>query len=619
MKLMPRLILVLILFSAGPLAVTGVFAYRTSYESIQRQIARHLDSVNTLKKNKIALWLKKQTRLLETLALSLGCRSNLEAEIVAHDPADPFHMAVHRQIQNQIVAPFLDQSGFLDISLLRLDDGLVLLSSRPEQEGKILGQRAYFKQGRQASFVQGVYYSVALEQPALTISTPLKDSRGKLIAVVAGRVDLTELTAIMQAGQDQTSSEDTYLVNSFNFFVTKPRFGEDWALKKAVYTEAVAKALAGGQGTGLYDDYRNEPVIGAYQWIAEQQVALITELDQSEAFAHVRHLQKAITWLCLAVTLLAAAIAWIVAKAITIPVSRLVEATGKLPKGGPAFSAEGAGPDEIGDLSRAFEQMTVALRETMVSRDQLEAEVTQRRKAQSLLQTTLTSLERSNAELQQFAYVASHDLQEPLRMVASYTQLLSERYRGRLDEKADLFIHYAVDGAQRMQQLIQDLLAFSRVSTQGAEPAAVDSQAVLGKALANLRAAINESGALVTSEDLPRVQADETQLVQVFQNLIANAIKFHGPDQPKVHIRAAQHKEGLRFSVTDNGIGIDPQYADKIFTIFQRLHTRREYPGTGIGLAICKRIVERHGGRIWFESKVGEGTTFYFTIKNHSP
>lgn len=223
-------------------------------------------------------------------------------------------------------------------------------------------------------------------------------------------------------------------------------------------------------------------------------------------------------------------------------------------------------------------------------------------------------LARSNAELQQFAYIASHDLQEPLRMVTSYMQLLTRRYGDRLDGDAREFIGFAVDGAARMNRLIQDLLAFSRVGTRGREFTPTDCNEVLEMARMNLKVAIEETGARVTSDPLPTVMGDDTQLVQLFQNLISNAIKFTKDRTPEVRVGVQSDEAGWLFSVSDNGIGMERRHLDKVFTIFQRLHTRDEYAGTGIGLAVCRKIVERHGGRIWAESEPGEGSTFYFTL-----
>jgi len=230
------------------------------------------------------------------------------------------------------------------------------------------------------------------------------------------------------------------------------------------------------------------------------------------------------------------------------------------------------------------------------------------------LEESIAELARSNADLQQFAYVASHDLKEPLRMVASYTQLLARRYKGKLDSDADEFITYAVDGANRMQWLINDLLAYSRVSVQDKVFEEVDCNRVLEEVLSDLRIAIEESLAVVTHDPLPRVMADGLQLGQLFQNLIGNAIKFHGKDHPRVYVSAERRPNEWLFSIRDNGVGLDPEYAERIFVIFQRLHSRDEYPGTGIGLAICKKIVERHGGRIWVVSQTGQGATFHFTL-----
>ena len=242
-------------------------------------------------------------------------------------------------------------------------------------------------------------------------------------------------------------------------------------------------------------------------------------------------------------------------------------------------------------------------------------DITKRKDADAFLLLKMTELSRSNDELGQFAYVASHDLQEPLRMVASYTQLLARRYKGKLDPDADDFINFAVDGANRMQRLIQDLLSYSRVGTKGGKLLATSSEEALAEAVLNLRGAIEESGALVTHDPLPGVLADRMQLVQLLQNLIGNAIKYQNRGVPCVHVSAADTGAGKStFSVKDNGLGIEPQYFERIFGMFQRLHRREEFAGTGIGLAICRKIVERHGGAISVESEVGQGSTFHFAL-----
>jgi PAS domain S-box-containing protein len=268
-------------------------------------------------------------------------------------------------------------------------------------------------------------------------------------------------------------------------------------------------------------------------------------------------------------------------------------------------------------------------------------DTTKRKMSEAKLQILAGELEQRNQELQQFAYVASHDLKEPLRTIASFTQLLSKRYRDKLDRDANDFIGYIVSAAARMQALIDDLLTYSRLGRENRPLAPADLEVVLREVIGNLSATLRESGAVVTHDPLPTLLADSTQMTQLLQNLIENALKFHGKEPSRIHISAKergtfrasgpeaqiatdgdleadtpQPGDEWLFSVQDNGIGIDPQHGKRIFLIFQRLHTQDEYPGTGVGLAICKKIVERHGGRIWVASKPGNGTTFYFTIPN---
>lgn len=261
-------------------------------------------------------------------------------------------------------------------------------------------------------------------------------------------------------------------------------------------------------------------------------------------------------------------------------------------------------------LVSVFGFLPIALASFAINRD-----IIRRRQAEKALNRLNEELTRSNRELEQFAYVASHDLQEPLRMVASYTQLLGKRYRGKIDAEADQFIGYSVEGAVRMQQLLHGLLEYSHVTRGDERFEPVDCTTVLMKVLEYHHRLIEASGAVITHDSLPKVTASEAQLTKLFSNLIENAIKFRSAAAPQVHVGCTSKGPEWVFTVRDNGIGIEPQYFDRIFLMFQRLNTRSDYPGNGFGLAFCKRIVEHHGGRVWVESEPGKGSAFYFTLK----
>ena len=288
---------------------------------------------------------------------------------------------------------------------------------------------------------------------------------------------------------------------------------------------------------------------------------------------------------------------YVLARKTLAPLARLSAAAQTIGTGDFSQRIEASSADEIGQLTREFNRMADAIA-----------------KSDAQLQERALALARSNSELEQFAYVASHDLQEPLRMVVGYVQLLERRLADKLDTETREFMGFAVDGALRMQSLIQDILAYSRVSSKGQELVPVDSAAALQEALAMLAGRIAETEARVDAQPLPRVMADRAQLMQLFQNLIGNALKFCKDRAPRVRVEATRQGGWWRFTVADNGIGIAPEYRAQLFVVFKRLHTRREYPGTGIGLAICKRIVERHGGQIGIESAPGGGAVFWFTL-----
>jgi len=322
-------------------------------------------------------------------------------------------------------------------------------------------------------------------------------------------------------------------------------------------------------------------------------------------------LQTSATTLNVVCVVIAAAFALIVValavglrRAAIRPVARLAEEVRTVAGGDFSHRVEQSGPTEVHDLGADVNLM----------RERILHELSAVRTAHAELDAQTQDLERSNAELEQFAYVASHDLQEPLRKVASFCQLLQRRYSGQLDERADKYIEFAVDGAKRMQDLINDLLAFSRVGRVVRESAEVSCSAVLEQAKANLATAIEQSGATIEAAELPTVRAEVPLLTAVFQNLVSNALKFRGEGAPHIVVDAHRDGEFWGFSFTDNGIGIEADYAERIFVIFQRLHGKGDYPGTGIGLAMCRKIIEYHGGRIWLDTEHDGGARFRFTL-----
>jgi PAS domain S-box-containing protein len=927
-RLGTRLLLLFLLLAIIPLGIVGYLAYENGRGTIERMTLDHLESTSRLREAALQYWIEDNEGRLATLAQRPVLRESC-AVLCSLPPTEPEYQAAHDAILRDDLEPALEQEGhFLNLYIISARDGLIVVSSDESLEGKYRESEPFFLEGQLRTYVGKVSYVLSEGGPVMHIATPIRDGYGDVVAVLAGYVDLAEVTQIMRAATGMSGSEDTYLVNASSFFVTEPRFGDGFALNKATHSSGVEACLEQGDGAGLYDDYRGAPVLGTYRWLPRQELCIVTEMDQAEAFAPITALRNAAIAAGAAVALCAALLGVVFTGTLTGPVDQLVRATEEIAAGNLDYRVEPTGRDEIGQLAVAFNQMTrrrqqaeqeiarrrallsarnrvlmksltsetdaevartalaaaedltgsqfgfigrinqvglldaiaisdpgwqvcrmpetdavkaiqgmevrgihgaviseerslivndpsshpfrvgtpeghpaltsflgvplirgdevfglialankesgytqtdqemiedlslalvealmhkraemdlerhqehleelvaertdklereaaehrkaeVALREseerfrhvfenaviglyrttpeghilmanptlvqmlgyssleelaqrnleergyepqyprsafrqliedegevaglesawtrrdgsTLFVRESARAvrdrdgntlyyegsveDITDRKRAEDQLRKTMEDLERSNRELEQFAYIASHDLQEPLRMVSSYTQLLARRYEDQLDQDARDFITFAVEGAERMQRLINDLLAYSRVGTRGQAFLETDSGHVLEQALANLRPAIEESAAVITHDALPTIVVDESQLMQVFQNLVGNAIRFRADTPPVIHVGAQRRDGEWLFSVSDNGIGIEPQYHDRIFIIFQRLHPRDEYPGTGIGLALCKRIVERHGGRIWVESELGQGATFSFTI-----
>jgi signal transduction histidine kinase len=609
-----KILLFFILLAQLPVLLTGYLAYRIGREALEKEISSFLVTVNLQKSSQISAWITTAVSDLEYLATNPLHREVLQSIAGRKDQISRGDEKSHTAMRNLYFLPVINKGIFNELFLLRPTDGTVILSSDIDQEGKIKRDYSYFEKGQQDTFVQNIFYSMAYQQPSMVIATPVKDEYGIVTTILCARMNLQNLSVIMRERSGMRASEDTYLVNAQNFFITEPLYGNKFALRTTVHTDGVKKALQGEKGTARYVDYRGIAVYGAYTYLPDLNIALITEVDEEEYLAAGKEMQKTIISIGVLMAGLSLAAGWAVSSALFSPLHRLVTAVDKMDAEHLVFTEKFTGNNEIAHLAKVFAAMTERLQNTLVSRDTLQQEVDVRRETEKKLQLTMTQLTRSNQELEQFAYVASHDLQEPLRMVSSYVQLLSERYTNQLDDKAQKFINYAVDGAVRMQTLIQDLLSFSRVTTKGRAFEMVDCNTLLRQALVHLQASIADKGAEITSDPLPQVYGDAMQITLVLQNLLGNAIKFCVNVSPRIHVGAEESVDTWRITVQDNGIGIDAKYADKIFVIFQRLHTREEYPGTGIGLALCKRIVERHGGEIGFQSSVDRGTIFFFTF-----
>jgi signal transduction histidine kinase len=351
-------------------------------------------------------------------------------------------------------------------------------------------------------------------------------------------------------------------------------------------------------GKALFDNLR-APLVGLQTAIASARAQAVASLNSAGSAVDVTLIVIAV-----ALLLLVAAVATVLRAAAIGPLTRLAREARQVAAGDFGHEVRPAGPREAADLALDVNRM----------RERILSELSAVQSANSALQARARDLERSNSELEQFAYVASHDLQEPLRKVASFCQLLQRRYIGQLDARADQYIEYAVDGAKRMQVLIDDLLAFSRVGRVDREAALISCASALSAARVNLAAEIRKSAAVIETDELPVVRAEFSLITSLFQNLLGNAIKFRGEKPPHITVSVQRADPFWQFCVADNGIGIEPEYADRIFVIFQRLHDRSSYSGTGIGLAMCRKIVEYYGGNIWLETTASEGATFCFTL-----
>lgn len=627
MLIYKKLTLIIIILAVIPIFLIGIFSfYHTRHALIQAQL-QSLETITDLKINRMESFFKERKG---NMAIALGytdIRVNLPVLTAMNNiPGSSDYKEAFNKI-DALLKPLQNVYGFVNILLMDLQGNVVYKSN--ESSGDIESITllkmgiASPVEGDKGIKIQQIYqenkkYEIFITGPVLGTNEE------SLEGLMTFQVDMSPLYDLVQDTTGLGQTGETLigkLIGDNAVFFNPLRHDLNAALKRKVSLGSplafpIQQAVQGRHGLGVSRDYRDEEVIAAWRYIPSLELGLVAKIDSKEAFSSINVLSKLIVLFIIVTLLFTIGIAVIFAKSITEPIRSLKKGVELIGTGNQLDYRVGTNAnDEIGQLSRAFDEMAENLKKVTASRDELNREVAQRKRIEESLRKLTAEFARSNKELEQFAYVASHDLQEPLRMVASFTDLLARRYKGKLGKDADEFISYAQDGAGRMQNMIHDLLMFSRVGTHGRDFNSVNAEGSLKKALSNLEKPIEESNADISWDPLPCVMADETQFIQLLQNLISNAIKYRSDMPPKIHIGAEKVQNGQRrFFVKDNGIGISPEHKERIFVIFQRLHSLSTYPGTGIGLAICKKIVERHGGSIWVESEPGKGSTFYFTF-----
>ena len=604
-------------------------SFRVSSNTLEQQAYNRLLSNNLNKLDHFIEWIRNNEESISLFADRPLVRQETAALITCLENKGDCLEISATLTNDHLMAKINTDADFEDAAIIQISNGMVIVSTDSALLGNYREHETYFVKGKNDTYTESSSYYHDEGKVVMHSATPILSPSGNAIAVLAVHLNIEEMQEIFQIQNELSESEDTYLVNRSNFYLTEPRFGENYILTHSVYTDGVVDCLEGKTGTAIYDDYRGVSVVGAYEWISEFDMCIVSEMDYTEAFGAINDLRMQLIQLGLLLIVSLSAIIIFFSKQMMRPLKLLNDHAKEISKGNLKTRLILKSPNEHAALATTFNEMAENLEATQQENkklihdlkklnDDLENNIEERThaliKAQKELEDKAKDLERSNDELQRFAYIASHDLQEPLRMVGSFLQLLKKRYEDKLDDNAREYIAFAVNGAEHMKELTENLLTYSRVGTQGHAFDDVNLNEIIGDIKLDLYKLIKESHANINYEKLPIVFGDSHQLKQTLQNLIGNAIKYRGDKDPEINITFEEDEEFWTIHIRDNGIGIPNEYFTKVFAIFQRLHTRDEYPGTGIGLAISKRIIERHGGRIWVESEPGKGSIFSFTL-----
>lgn len=591
-----KLTFCLLAVSVVPILFLSYVAFRTAKQEIRQEILGHLSGAVSLKRDSIDQWYRERRAQVSLIPRDPDFEGH--AHLLLGAPFESRRALEAYRIVDRHIRPYISQDGFYDEVFLMDAGGQILYSTAPDQEGTYKSNRLYFKEGLRDLYIQNMYHSITIGRATSTIALPIRQGP-QTVGVLAFRLRVNRLHEIMRSYAGLEPEGDMYLVNNQNYFATDPEGHTGYALEHVNYSEPVRRCLEDHGGADEMVSYHGREVLAAFLYMPEYRLCIVGELATETAYRPVSHMQRLMILLTGSTLAAVMLIAFFVSTSISRPILELNALTTRAAAGDMDQTIQSDLRDELGTLAQSFNTMLANLRQRT------------------------HDLARSNADLEEFAYVVSHDLKEPLRSVSGFVELLNRRYRDTLDGPARSYIDRSLAGAERMKALIDDLLLYARTSTGPRELERVDTHALVEEVRAALTKSIREADAHIElAEQLPVIQAEPAQISRLFQNLIANAIKFRRDEPPAIRIsadlepelQAGAGEQAWRFSIQDNGIGIDPEYAERVFQVFKRLHSQDEYPGTGIGLSICKKIAERHGGRIWLESRPGVGTTVHFTI-----
>lgn len=602
-----------LLVSIIPITIVSYFAYTNSYKTIKKETFNHLISVSMLKEQEINEWINMHVKTIELI------KKSIEKDIITNFKLlKTTGESAERHDNINVIFHDLTRQGsaFFELFILNVDTGEIHLSTDEKQIGKIEKENPYFIEGKKATFIKNIYYSLTSNEPAMVISTPIKDGSGNVMAVLGGRVELERIYEIMEEKAGLGETGEIYLINKLNNIITKSK--EE--AKKTINSKGINDCLNHNNGTCLADDYRGVPVMCSYRWMSEREMCIMAKINQEEVFTSIYELKHTIALAIILTIVIVVVFASLLSFAITKPMLQLAKGAEIIGKGNLKHKINIKSKDEIGMLADSFNQMTKDIGTVTTSRNDLNKEIKERKKVEKQLQKAYKKLKELDLLKNQFLHTATHELKTPLIPIKSQAQLLLDNSYGHLNKNQKEAIKMIYKNENHMELLVSDLIDISKVRSNKLMLIfeKVDFEELVNDAIKDMKVLSKKKGISIIVKKipkLPKIPIDSRRIIQTVNNLIHNAFKF----TPKgaVHVEIIKTKDNIRMSVRDTGIGMNKKTLEKLFTPFFQANKTlsRKYGGSGLGLAICKGIIKAHGGEIWAKSEgKNKGSTFTFTL-----